>query len=133
MNIQDLIGQKLTAVQEPTVDLENDEMRLVFGDGILTITATDHHGEGALRYDTMEKTPACQERATWKQCGKRLVYTMTISPDSRIVEHLGAVKLRGDGRWDWWRWESDFYEWPTGQGVEETEEEAKARVLEGWE
>jgi len=52
MDIKDLIGQSLVAVQEPwDADLENDAMRLVFNGGALIITALDHRGDGAFWYE----------------------------------------------------------------------------------
>ena len=84
-------------------------------------------------------TTICRMKAEWAGVGRlvnqsqREVYRVQIAPDARIVEHLGAVKKRADGRWDWWRRASTFHRW-TGpaQGVVETIEEAKAKVLEGW-
>lgn len=84
-------------------------------------------------------TAICRMQAEWVPVGRlvnrsqKIVYRVRISPDARIVEHLGAVKERTDGRWDWWRWASEFHLWDrVGQGVTEIEEEAKAQVMLGW-
>jgi hypothetical protein len=95
---------------------------------------------------TPENTLACREQAEWTVIGAkygvrsllpRRAYRVPIElhdgPGWPIVERLGAVKPRGDGRWSWWRWRSKFHKgWETGQGVVATEELAKAKVLEGW-
>jgi hypothetical protein len=52
-----------------------------------------------------------------------------------MVEHLGVIKERSDGRWDWWRKESVFHSTWVGpdQGVADSQGAAEMRVLEGWE
>jgi hypothetical protein len=74
--------------------------------------------------------------ASWSTYGKRKVYRVPIDDSFLIVEHLGAVKKRKDGRYDWWRWPSRFH--PTWdkqarQGVVDTEEGAMEIVLKGWD
>lgn len=61
-------------------------------------------------------------------------YTMPIKEGCRIVERLGAIQQRVDGRWNWWRWDSDLHgDWRgIAQGVSESKAEAKERVEEGW-
>jgi len=61
-------------------------------------------------------------------------YAVPIRSDMRIVEHLGAIKLRKDGRWNWWRWTSDFHkEWSGhAQGVVVAKADAITIVEEGW-
>jgi hypothetical protein len=86
---------------------------------------------------TEENTLACRKLATWDHSGRAaLVYRVRLEAEGSIIEHLGAVKPRGDGRWSWWRWRSKFHPtWERGnhnQGVVATEELAKAKVLEGW-
>jgi hypothetical protein len=50
-----------------------------------------------------------------------------------ITENLGAIKLRTDGRWTWWRWRSEFFsEWREGQGVSLVQTGATLKVLAGW-
>jgi hypothetical protein len=63
----------------------------------------------------------------------KVVYRVPIAEGFRMVEHLGAVKPRRDGRWNWWRWQSRFHRWKTGQGVADSQEAAQKKVLEGWE
>jgi len=55
-------------------------------------------------------------------------------PDTKMVEHLGAVKERADGRWSWWRKESASHRTWVGpfQGVADNQDSAKERVLDGW-
>ena len=78
-------------------------------------------------------TLACRKIATWDKFGKAQAYRVRLEESDTIVEHLGMVKLRADGRWGWWRAKSKYHEgWTMGQGVALTEEEAKAKVLEGW-
>ena len=60
------------------------------------------------------------------------LYRIPIRPGGSICEHLGIVKPRGDGRWNWWRKKSQFHTWDTGQGVVTTKEEAVLMVEEGW-
>jgi hypothetical protein len=82
---------------------------------------------------SMTNTEKCRVKAEWRQCGNRLVYRLPCTPDTIIVEHLGGVKERGDGRWDWWRWKSDFHhQWMVGQGVALSQGAAEMCVLEGW-
>ncbi len=59
-------------------------------------------------------------------------YRIPIRPGGSICEHLGIVKPRDDGRWDWWRKPSQFQRWDPGQGVAATKQEAVDYVEEGW-
>lgn len=67
----------------------------------------------------------------WQERKDRTDYRVPILDATKLVEILGAVKLRSDGRWNWWRWKSRFHKWSTGQGVEENKEAAMKCVLEG--
>jgi hypothetical protein len=62
------------------------------------------------------------------------VYNFPIQEGCRIIERLGVIQLRADGRWNWWRRKSDFHgDWRGGaQGVAESRDQAKERVEEGW-
>ena len=81
----------------------------------------------------MTKTEQCRAKAKRGQCGSRIIYWLPCYPTSFMVEHLGAIKERGDGRWDWWRWKSKFHTlWMTDQGVALSQGAAELRVLEGW-
>lgn len=64
-----------------------------------------------------------------------VVYRVPILPDNTIVEHLGEVKERTDGRWNWWRKRSKYHKnWNgEGQGVAANQGAAEMRVLEGWD
>lgn len=83
----------------------------------------------------------CRKEATWMQIGKsvyrlpKFVYRIPIRPGTWCVEHLGAIKERSDGRWDWWRFKSTFHKsWNgEGQGVALSQGAAELRVLEGWD
>ena len=59
-------------------------------------------------------------------------YRVPLWPGGTMCEHLGIVKPRADGRWNWWRKPSQFHTWHPGQGVAATRQEAKAHVEEGW-
>ena len=61
-------------------------------------------------------------------------YEMPVKEGCRITERLGAIQIRDDKRWNWWRWDSDFHgDWRgIAQGVSESKDEAKERVEEGW-
>jgi plasmid maintenance system antidote protein VapI len=63
-----------------------------------------------------------------------ILYVVPIAAKTRITEHLGAIELRADGRWNWWRWTSDFHkEWSGyAQGVAVAKQDAITRVEEGW-
>jgi hypothetical protein len=52
-----------------------------------------------------------------------------------MVEHLGAIKERSDGRWNWWRMKSDYHRTWIGpnQGVADYKVFAMDEVLLGWE
>lgn len=88
----------------------------------------------------MTETQRCRVKSSWKQVGKAtyklpvFVYRVPILPGTRCVEHLGKVKERSDGRWDWWRKRSNYHKnWNgEGQGVERSRGNAEVRVLEGW-
>ncbi|MHC4300919.1 MAG: hypothetical protein ACYS7Y_26900 [Planctomycetota bacterium] len=70
-----------------------------------------------------------------KECHKRVpfVYSVPIRPGDDMVEQLGVVKERSDGRFDWWRRESKWHRWDgDAQGVADTREEGMNHVLEGW-
>jgi hypothetical protein len=83
---------------------------------------------------SMTNTEKCRVKAEWRQYGSRLVYRVPCTPTTVTVEHLGAVKERGDGRWNWWRWKSTFHhQWITDQGVALSRVAAELQVLEGWE
>jgi len=92
----------------------------------------------------MTDTQRCKVRADWSKVGTavytlpKFVYRIPCTPDTDIVEQLGAIKERNDGRWNWWRSESKFHQsWHTNfgginQGVARTQGEAEVRVLGGW-
>ncbi len=88
-----------------------------------------------------QNTVTCRKKTHWDYWGTSVKYrvpgeideNIDYSVSAQLSEYLGAVKLRADGRWDWWRWKSKFHKWSTGQGVAATEDEAKVKVLEGWE
>jgi len=63
----------------------------------------------------------------------KFIFSKSIMPGGWITVDLGAIKLRNDGRWNWWRWRSEFFsEWREGQGVALTQTGATLRVLAGW-
>lgn len=61
------------------------------------------------------------------------IYVVPMYLTIMLTEHLGAVQERADGRWNWWRYKAHFFKWQTGQGVSPNEEQAMAKVLEGWD
>ncbi len=68
----------------------------------------------------------------WVKSNSSYLYRIPIRPGYLLCEHLGIVKPRGDGRWNWWRKPSQFHKWDTGQGVATTKQEAMEWVEEGW-
>lgn len=86
-------------------------------------------------------TPACRIEASWMRLGSidkklpRIVYRVPCMPGTKTVEHLGAIKYRADGRWNWWRKESKYHRTWVGpcQGVANNRGSAEMRVLDGWE
>ncbi len=86
-------------------------------------------------------TQQCRVLARWKPIGKyvyklpKFIYRVPCMLGNRVVEHLGAVKKRSDGRWNWWRFESKYHlTWKgESQGVADNQGTAEMRVLEGWE
>ncbi len=68
----------------------------------------------------------------WTKSNSSYIYRIPIRPEGSICEHLGIVKLRADGRWNWWRKPSQFHKWDTGQGMAATKQEAVEWVEEGW-
>ncbi len=83
----------------------------------------------------MNAIQQCRKEANWRQMGRKLVYRVPCVPGAKMVEHLGSIKERSDGRWDWWRSESAYHEtWRgMGQGVALSQGAAEMRVLEGWD
>jgi hypothetical protein len=84
-------------------------------------------------------TQQCRIKAAWVRSGTsvyyrpRFLYRIPCTYTSWLVEHLGAIQLRNDCRWNWWRWESKWHEgWTLGQGVADNQGAAELRVLEGW-
>jgi len=84
-------------------------------------------------------TQRCRAHDSWKQVGttiytlSKFVYRVPCISDTRIVEQLGAVKKRSDGRWNWWRFKSKFHKsWSSDQGVANNQGAAEMRVLDGW-
>lgn len=76
---------------------------------------------------------------TWSPTGtmlyrlEKFIYYKPIRPGDWIHWKLGAIKLRNDGRWNWWRWESEFFpEWQEDQGVALTKMGATYMVHLGW-
>ena len=61
-------------------------------------------------------------------------YQVPITEDTKIHETLGKIKRKNDGRWEWWRWSSQFHKnWKgSAQGVTLTKEGAEAQILAGW-
>jgi len=88
----------------------------------------------------MTDTEKCQANASWVQIGKsvytlpKFVYRIPCTPNTKMVDHIGAVKERSDGRWDWWRMRTNWHpSWNgEGQGVAVSMVDAKLKVLEGW-
>ncbi len=85
-------------------------------------------------------TNPCRVKASWMPIGTPIykipiVYRVPYTLDSQIVEHLGAIKERNDGRWNWWRKRSNYHKsWNgEGQGVADSRGAAELRVLEGWD
>jgi hypothetical protein len=86
-------------------------------------------------------TPACRLKANWMQMGTmvyklpKFAYRVPITPTTKMVEHLGIIKERSDGRWNWWRRKSAAHRTWLGpaQGVAVSQGAAEMRVLEGWE
>jgi hypothetical protein len=69
----------------------------------------------------------------WITIAKKTIYRVPVQPGSIMTEHLGAMKLRTDGRWDWWRWPSRYHEWNApAQGVVDDEDSARLRIMDGW-
>ena len=89
----------------------------------------------------MINTQKCRVKANWSLVGAmvhklpKYVYRVPITPMTKMVEHLGVIKERSDGRWDWWRKESAAHRTWLGpdQGVAVSQGAAEIRVLEGWE
>ncbi len=76
--------------------------------------------------------------ASWSNTGtlvyklQKWVYRKPIWNDCNIVDCLGAIKLRSDGRWSWWRFKSKhFPDWLDGQGVSLTKMGAIYKVYGG--
>jgi hypothetical protein len=88
----------------------------------------------------MTDTQQCRAEAAWRQIGTQVyklpkyVYRIPCMPGGKVVDHIGAIKERNDGRWNWWRMRTNFH--PTwngeGQGVADSRGAAEMRVLEGW-
>lgn len=85
----------------------------------------------------MSNEPKWGERephwCTSKPRRPKITYTVPLYLTIMLTEHLGAVQERADGRWNWWRYKAHFFKWQTGQGVSPNEEQAMAKVLEGWD
>jgi len=77
---------------------------------------------------TPENTALCRRLAIWQNG----YYRVDIHAGGDIIERLGSVSLRADTRWNWWRWKSRYHQWNIGQGVCDSKQQAKDRVLEGW-
>lgn len=90
----------------------------------------------------MTDTQKCRVKAAWSKIGRdtlpKFVYRIPCTPATNMVEHLGAVKEKTDGRWYWWRFRSNFHKsWnenfgDVDQGVAANQGAAEMRVLEGW-
>ena len=74
----------------------------------------------------------CQLHANWVPIGGSIVYCVPQARTS-FVEHLGGIKKRSDGRWDWWRYDSIEHKWRVGRGVADTKAWAQIEVLRGWD
>lgn len=62
-------------------------------------------------------------------------YKVPISDSSNINETLGRVKIKNDGRYNWFRFRSMFHkDWliEEQQGTCNTLEEATKKLLQGW-
>lgn len=87
----------------------------------------------------MNNTQACRVKANWSLVGEifhklpKYVYRVPITPMTKMVEHLGVIKERSDGRWDWWRFNSAEHKWKVGQGIADTKAWAQIEVLRGWD
>ena len=53
--------------------------------------------------------------------------------DSTLIEKLGQIWAKNDGRWVWVRHRSKYQgQWLEGQGVVDSKQEAASKVVEGW-
>ena len=68
----------------------------------------------------------------WVVVQGRHLYQVPTGQDGRI-DRLGTVAPNGD-RWDWCRHKSETHEKWGGErgGTEDTREEAKAKIMQGW-
>jgi hypothetical protein len=63
----------------------------------------------------------------------KFTYDKPFKPGDEIHWKLGDIKLRTDGRWNWWRYKSPYFpEWREGQGISLTKMGASYAVHEGW-
>jgi len=76
--------------------------------------------------------------ASWSEVGTLVyrlapwVYMKSIYSGCDIIEVLGTIKPRTDGRWSWWRFKSKhFPKWAAGEGVALTKTGAMYTVHEG--
>lgn len=75
--------------------------------------------------------------AGWHTFGRGRVFYAQLTPDTDIVEHLGRVQPKADGRWDWWVGAGSWcFPRPGGphpaQGVAATRAAAERVVGEYW-
>ena len=79
-------------------------------------------------------TMRCRSEAKWID-GTNAEKTTYQVPTGRKaqIEYLGTVEANG-ASWEWWRFESYIHDWNApADGIEDTLEQAKGKVLEGWD
>jgi plasmid maintenance system antidote protein VapI len=109
-------------------------LNLVFSGGVEFWMRRDLQYRESLATARGAKWVVCCNNLIRVVLNPHVVYVVPIKVGVRITEHLGAIKLRADGRWDWWRWSSDFHkEWSGhAQGVVGAKADAITIVEEGW-
>jgi hypothetical protein len=87
-----------------------------------------------------DNTRACKLQARWVTICDivgRVTETYQVPTGKRVdTENLGtvtrALKTTRAGNWNWSRYNSGVHDWKDGKGVADSMQDAKAKVLEGW-
>ena len=103
--------------------------------GILTIEYLD--GSIEERVDPTAELGTFKDKTwwslRWSKGSDRFWYMVAARKDSTLVEKLGQIWVRNDGRWVWVRHQSKYQgRWSEGQGVVDSKQEATSKVMEGW-
>jgi hypothetical protein len=99
--------------------------------GILTFEYLN--GTVEEKVDKTAELSTYKGKTWWRNRDGRYWFMVAARADSTLIEKLGQIWKKNDGRWVWVRHKSKYQgRWSAGQGVAASKQEAANKVVEGW-